>query len=130
MENGVSMSQHHFYTMHNNEISHVLLGWDRPLNGFFMVIEKPSDKGDKPFWSNLDKSDWDDVAHPNNLSEFLVVLSNLSISIPQQMHNELLQDQLENMGNKEIVHCIKNGIYQRHKYEHQLDYCPEYVSVE
>lgn len=46
------MSQHHFYTTHEGVGAHVYMGWDKPLQGFFLVIEKDNDE-DEPFWSNL-----------------------------------------------------------------------------
>lgn len=47
------VTQRSYYVQHDMETTLILMGWDRPLQGFFLVIEKPSDK-DKPFWSNLD----------------------------------------------------------------------------
>lgn len=37
------MSQHHFHTIHNGQETHILMGWDRPMQGFFLVIEKEDD---------------------------------------------------------------------------------------
>lgn len=44
------MSQHYFYTQHNGMKTVVLMGWDRPLQGFFLVVQKEDDKEDAPFW--------------------------------------------------------------------------------
>ena len=46
------MSQHHFTVIHNGEETEILMGWDKLLQGFFLVIEKLSDE-DEPFWSIL-----------------------------------------------------------------------------
>ena len=102
------MSQHCFYTAHEKEEIQIVMGWDRPLQGYFMVIQKDFD-GDIPFWSNLDH----EPSHPNNLDAFLSVLDKLNIKIPLQMIDEILEDGKNNMGNKVILHSIEDGIYTR-----------------
>ncbi len=105
------MSQYHYFIKHNNEITHVQMGWDRPLQGFFLVIEKESDL-DEPFWSNLNQK----VSHPKILDPFIKVLKELKIEVPSQMLDELLLDKVNNMGNKVIVYGMTiNGGYTRNK---------------
>lgn len=103
------MSQHHFYTQHDSVITHVLMGWDRPLQGFFMVIEKEKDL-DHPFWSNLSETDH---PHPRTLNPFLEVLDQLSIAIPTPMIEALLEDQRSNTGNKQVIHRLTSQGYVR-----------------
>ena len=103
------MSQHHFYTLHQHEKTHILMGYDRPLQGFFLVIEKTSD-GDYPFWSNLDQP----VSHPKQLGPFLDILHGLNIQLPDQMIAEIIQDAKDNIGNKQVLHQLTPyGVYQR-----------------
>ncbi|GAB4223542.1 MAG: hypothetical protein Tsb005_18990 [Gammaproteobacteria bacterium] len=91
------MSQHHFYTQHAGERTHILLGWDKPLQGFFLVIHKPSD-GDEPYWSNLAT-----VGLLPHIDYFLQVLKTQGIDIPQPMIDAVLQDARDNVGNKQVT---------------------------
>lgn len=84
------MSQHHFYTQYNGEKTHVLMGWDYTLQGFFLVIKKESDE-DVPFWSNLNAEDKEE-ALPKNLKSFLDILKKLDIEILVEMLEEINQD--------------------------------------
>lgn len=102
------MSQHYFYTKHENEESKITMGWDRPLQGYFMVIEKNSDKDD-PFWSNLDY----EKSHSKELDDFLSKLDQFKIKIPQQMIDEIIRDGKNGEGNKEIIDYIEKGIYKQ-----------------
>ena len=102
------MSQHIFYTMHENEQTKIMMGWDRPLQGFFMVIEKDSDI-DRPFWSNL----FQKPSHQKTLDGYLSLLDKFKIQIPQKMIDEILADGKNNEGNKEIKHSIDGGAYKR-----------------
>lgn len=103
------MSQHVFATVHQGERTEVTLGWDASLQGFFMVIEKPSDI-DAPFWCNLIDAE---VTHPKTLEPFLKVLEELGIILPLEMIEEVKCDGVENVGNKQIMHSIEKGIYSR-----------------
>lgn len=94
------MTQRSYYVKHNEEKTLIFMGWDRPLQAFFMVIEKPSDK-DKPFWSNLDNTS---EPFPKNLDTFLHVLKEHNIKIPDDMIVGLLEDKSLNLGNKEVRH--------------------------
>ncbi|MBY0379413.1 MAG: hypothetical protein K2P99_03315 [Burkholderiales bacterium] len=102
------MSQHHFFTLHNNKKTHVLIGWDRPLQGFFLVIEKDGDQ-DEPFWSNLNLQE----SHPKSLQPFILVLSKLGFTIPDILIEEVMQDGCRNIGNKVVVHSNKHENYLR-----------------
>ncbi len=68
----ITMSQHIFYTMREGEQTKIMMGWDRPLQGYFMVIEKETDV-DVPFWSNL----YQKLSNHKNLDSFLSVLEQL-----------------------------------------------------
>ena len=79
------MSQHYFTLIHEEVETTVLLGWDRPLGGYFMVIEKANDQ-ETPFWSNLDYTN----SHPDSLDPFLAVLDVFGIHLPCQMILEVV----------------------------------------
>ncbi|AUR52060.1 hypothetical protein [Aquella oligotrophica] len=102
------MSQHHFYTTHQSQKTHVLMGWDRPLQGYFMVIEK-GEMQDEPYWSNLSQEE----SHPKTLLPFIVVLEQLNIKIPQRMIIEIMEDGANNAGNKEVIHVLNDFGYMR-----------------
>lgn len=102
------MSQHHFYTIHENQKTHVLMGWDRPLQGYFMVITKGKESND-PFWSNL----YQEESHPKTIVPYTTLLEQLSIKLPQQMIIEILEDGENNVGNKVVVHNLDDSGYSR-----------------
>lgn len=114
------MSQHKFITMHNGSEIVVTMGWDRPLQGFFMFImevdSKPliageTENEDEPVYlfNCLDQHD----AHPREISGYLFELIDREIVIPQEMLNELLSDSTHNVGNKIVEHRYVNGKYVR-----------------
>ena len=103
------MSKHCYDTVLGDENISITIGWDNLVKGFFMVIERSSDE-DEPFWSNL-------INHqppfPKTLDSFLRVIKNINIDIPQQMIDELLEDQKNNIGNKHVAHYLEEGKYFR-----------------
>ena len=54
------MSQHYFSTKHHGEAITVLLGWDRPLGHYFMVVERDDPKP-KEFRGSAAGIRWADV---------------------------------------------------------------------
>lgn len=92
------MSQHFFTTqaeVYPEDVSpnlspvKVLMGYDRPCGGFFMVIEDLSEDGDIVY-SNLFEPD----PYPKTLVRFGEVLSELKITLPQGMLEEVAADAL------------------------------------
>lgn len=105
------MSQHYFKTTYQGEPVTILMGWDRPLQGFFMVIEKPQRKDDdeRYLYSNLNEED----SHPKSLKPFLDVLRVFQIVLPGEMIHEVLEDKMINCGNKTVEHQAEGGEYKR-----------------
>jgi len=99
------MSRHTIALIHEGEDTSITLGWDRPLQGYFMTIEKGSDEEDGIYWSNLDLVE----PHPKELTFFLSELKRLQISLPQQMIDAVLLDGKNNIGNKNVYHRIENN---------------------
>lgn len=114
------MSQHKFITTRGDSEIIVTMGWDRPLQGFFMTImeveSKPPIAGeaeneDEPVYlfNSLDQHD----SHPREISGYLFELIDREIVIPQEMLDELLSDSTHNVGNKIVEHRYVNGQYVR-----------------
>ena len=96
------MSQYHYMLIHESKNTEVLRGWDRPLQGFFLVIDQG---GYEPLWSNL----YQKVSHPKTLEPFLKELQSRGINLPTAMILEMEQDKNENAGNKCVVYWGSNG---------------------
>lgn len=95
------MSQHVFKTTLDGEPVSVLLGWDRPLAYFFLVVEQLSEKNDGIYlYSNLD----DPGAVNCSLDYFRQKLSELGISVPESMFIEAESDRKRNVGNRLVEH--------------------------
>ena len=95
------MSQHIFISKtKDNKTVEVFTGWDRPLQGFFLVVEDVDDGGDQPFFSNLDP-ECCSVSHPKVYEEFEAFLESMGICLPPGLMDELLEDQRLNVGNKQ-----------------------------
>lgn len=106
------MSQHIFETMLNGEKIEVFAGWDRPLRGFFLVIERLDLEGRSTgsyLFNNLCMRE----PHPKTFDYFRNVLDELGIEVPQAMIDEILLDRAENKGNKRVIHGVRHGEYFR-----------------
>lgn len=79
----------------------ILMGWDRPLQGYFLVIQF-LDRDDNYLWSNLDHED----SHPKALDRFLQVLKDFGLEIPPPMIQEIKSDALNNVGNKTVTYSV------------------------
>ncbi|USD58946.1 hypothetical protein J4N45_10430 [Vibrio sp. SCSIO 43140] len=87
------MTQHVFTT----ETHSVFCGYDRPLQGFFLVIEKLGGE-DIPLYSNLDETD-PTLVHPKSFDHFANVLEQHAIEIPDGLIAALNDDLKHNRGN-------------------------------
>lgn len=113
------MSQHLIKATHNGKPITILSGYDRPLRGFFLVVDLdeddpafvPSDENDDEgmLYSNL----WDPEliefgGLPPDYEHFDKALKELGLTIPDRMREEILKDQLNNTGNR-VVHYKYEG---------------------
>jgi len=96
------MSQYHYMLVHKGKKTEVFMGWDRPLQGFFLVIDQG---GDEPIWSNL----YQEESHPKTLEPFINELQSRGIELPRLMAIEIEQDRFNNVGNKCVVYWGDNG---------------------
>lgn len=110
------MSQHYFRTQHDSTPVEVLLGWDRPLGHFFMVIEKlatagASESTEASQQPAVDTDDDDGYLYSNlneldpfglSLDHFRDVLSDLGIQVPEQMFEQIELDHAMRVGNRRV----------------------------
>jgi hypothetical protein len=119
------MSQHRFpaHTSTGRAVE-VLLGYDRPLHGFFLVVtataqktsvtadqakmdDEEDDDGDVFVYSNLDDVDLIDLidlgGQTLDLAYFKGKLALLGIALPSPIEHELHEDRLNRVGNR--VRC-------------------------
>lgn len=96
------MSQHFFSTTYQGQPVIVCLGWDRPLQGFFMFIEKESateDADPEYVYLNLEDPKLKLGFH-SDITYFVDVLARLEISVPEKMILEAMKDKKNNTGNR------------------------------
>jgi hypothetical protein len=84
------------------------MGWDRPLQGYFMLIERANTKVDGcHLYENLADPD---LVHcmglPNTVHHFLDVLEDLGLSVPATMLVEIGLDAANNVGNRFVRYAI------------------------
>lgn len=99
------MSQHKFVTQHpaHGRVE-VLAGWDRPLQGYFMVVEKmdvDEDAEEEAYvYSNLADPNLPVGGMADSFTYFVEVLARLGIRLPARMIADVMADGRENVGNK------------------------------
>ncbi|HET9645425.1 MAG TPA: hypothetical protein VFP68_19180 [Burkholderiaceae bacterium] len=102
------MSQHRFQTTYQGDPVSVLMGWDRPLQGFFLVIAAICRDG--YVYSNLeDRALRQCFGLPPALDYFLGKLSEFGIEVPSRMIDEIKADADKDVGNRYVVYdCAGN----------------------
>lgn len=102
------MSQHCFDTFHKGFPITVILGWDRPMQHFFLTIEKPAEliddtmkfEDDHFLYSNLHEAD----PFGHDLDYYREVLRYFQIIVPESMFIEVEDDAKTNVGNRVARH--------------------------
>lgn len=102
------MSQHLFETHHQGFPITVILGWDRPMQCFFLVIKKPAELiggpkyvyDDEVLYSNL----YDDSPFNHDLEYYSDVLRHFQIVVPASMFAEVVRDAIRSVGNRVVKH--------------------------
>lgn len=105
------MSQHRYSTMHEKRPVCVLVGWDKPLQGFFLVIEYEDSMDDEYLYSNLE--DLSLVAFcglPPTFDHFSKKLQEFGIDLPGVMLQELEMDKRSNTGNRTVVYDMSGEV--------------------
>lgn len=99
------MSQH-FYTTKSSagKPVQVLMGWDRPMQDFFMVVSDLAfvNPEDEYLYSNL--ADPEIKLGSTQLEYFLSKLAELQINVPRAMVQQVQFDCIGNIGNHHIDH--------------------------
>jgi hypothetical protein len=108
------MSQHYFQTEHKGLPVTVQLGWDRPLQQFYMVIEhgqsaqrESGDEDDSYLYSNLGDPQ---AIGCKDLDYFAEKLNDLGITVPDSMIREVWRDAGFNVGNRQVTY-EKDGTF-------------------
>lgn len=107
------MSQHVYRTTHEGQPIAVLLGWDRPIGHYFMVIEwqgqrftdapwaiAMDDATDNLLYSNLDEPNPFELS----LAYFKVKLDELGIRVPEPMFEQVERDRFYRAGNRHVTY--------------------------
>ena len=96
------MTQHYYPTEHQGKPATILMGWDRPLQGFFMVIEDGQNRGEY-IYSNLDDPELIQFGGlPPFLDHFITKLQALGLSVPDVMLDAIELDAALNEGNRRV----------------------------
>ncbi|EPB9494600.1 TPA: hypothetical protein L4Q76_001679 [Pseudomonas aeruginosa] len=111
------MSRHYFGTSHRGFPVTVILGWDRPMNYFFLMIEKPAELIDSSMevededflYSNLHEND----PFNHDLDYYREVLRHFQIVIPESMFIEVQCDLEGNVGNRVADHQADGSFTER-----------------
>lgn len=100
------MSKHIFRTQLESQSIEIQMGWDRPMQWYYLVISPISNGGrlGDPIYSNLDEE------HPERLPlrYFWELLRKLGISPlpPDEMFDAILQDGLSNTVNQRTEYSL------------------------
>ena len=102
------MSRHYFDTVHKGFPITVILGWDRPMDYFFLVIEKPAEliddtmkvESDDFLYSNLHEID----PFSLGLDYYRKVLRYFHILVPESMFIQVQRDYERYTGNRVARH--------------------------
>lgn len=93
------MSQHFLMSTHEGAPIRIIMGWDRPLQGYFMVIEY-LDRDEEYLYSNLDDVSlgWGSISP--SIDYFVQKLAALGLAVPAEMIADIVQDGVMNVGNR------------------------------
>lgn len=105
------MSQHFFDGTCKGVPVTVMMGWDRPLSQFFLVVQH---RQDAIAGENAECEDGDEGIIYSNLNELLPrslglghfrsKLTTLGIAVPEAMFEQVLLDEAGNVGNRCVVY--------------------------
>lgn len=105
------MSQHIYSTVCLDRPVSVLVGWDRPLQGFFMVVEFEDSQDDEYAYCNLEDLDLLEFSGlPPTFDFFAEKLQLLGIKLPELIVQELEMDRRSNAGNRRVVYDMNGEV--------------------
>ena len=111
------MSQHYFETSHKGFPITVVLGWDRPMQHFFLLVRKPAELEDDTIqvldenflYSNLYEED----PFGHDLDYYREILQRLQINVPDSMFGEVKRDAERNAGNRFVKHTASGSFTEQ-----------------
>lgn len=89
------MSQHFLRTKNDEQVLIATIGWDTPLNYYFLLIQNEGDKSDSFLFDNLSK----DINYNRSLDFYIDVLTKFGFTIPDQLVNSLINDKINKVQN-------------------------------
>ena len=105
------MSQHYFSTSHQDRPVTVVIGYDRPVRGFFCFVERDDADDEEFVYYNLDDPKLSGtMGMAKSLKYFEKRLSDLGLAVPQSLFVQAELDQRGNVGNRCAWHQA-NGTF-------------------
>lgn len=102
------MSRHHLRTARDAGPVLVVMGYDRPLNEFFLQLwdDGPEAEADEPAYSSLDEpaADWRDIA------TVVQRLEELDVAVPRSMIDAVVADSVHRAGNRIVEHTLDGRV--------------------
>jgi hypothetical protein len=102
------MSRHHLRTVRDTSPLLVVMGYDRPLNEFFLQLwdDSPGAEAYEPAYSSLDEpaADWRDIA------TVIRRLEELDVAVPHSMIDAIVTDSVHRAGNRIVEHAPDGGV--------------------
>ena len=102
------MSRHHLRTVRGTSPLLVVMGYDRPLNEFFLQLwdDAPGAEAEEPAYSSMDEpaADWRDIA------TVVRRLEELDIPVPRSMIDAVVADSIRRAGNRIVEHAPDGGV--------------------
>ncbi len=102
------MSRHHLRTARDGGAVLVVMGYDRPLNEFFLQLwdDGPEVEADEPAYSSLDEpaADWRDIA------TVVQRLEDLDVAVPRSMMDAVVTDSIRRAGNRIVEHALDGRV--------------------
>ena len=102
------MSRHHLRTARGASPVLVVVGYDRPLNEFFLQLWDvgPEAEADEPAYSSLDEpaADWRDIA------TVVRRLEDLDVAVPRSMIDAVVADSVRRAGNRIVEHTLDGRV--------------------
>ena len=104
------MSKHIFYTLYKYKPAYVLLGWNKSMCGYFMVIDYLNSPEPAALFNHRQLKE----PYSQSIESLLHVLEKeFKLSVPDEMIVEILQDTTANIDKKSVIHALIDGKYQR-----------------
>jgi hypothetical protein len=106
-----NMSQHFYTTSSSSNPVEVMLGWDRPLGHFFLVVRLllTHAGADEILYSYLHQPD----AFSLTLDDFREALHDMKIDVPETLFDQVAEDQLNRRGNRVVSYSADGSFKEK-----------------